>query len=326
MVRTEAEGFPNGQGNPWDSLSAGNRPVYESHPRFRYLRRLGRGSFGDVDEVQEVSTREVYARKTILAGSNNLAATAREDEVRNEVRVMQDLTHQHIARVLFWTIEQDTFNILMKPVGDYDLRCFLESYTNDGYHKDTLPKILPWFGCLLDALAFAHKKNVVHRDIKPSNILIKDFQVYLADFGSAKAFALQETSRTSNPYVCGTPVYYAPETKADNPPGRQADVFSLGCVLSEILTVCSGRSLDAYQSWRKVSNEECANYAFRANLPRVTAWIQQLKEDCDYSWHDGLVFNILCMLHKEPDRRSSAQDGVTLLMNLRQDMLICPHH
>ena len=178
----------------------------------------------------------------------------------------------------------------------------------------------------MDALAFAHRLNITHRDIKPSNILIKDYQVFLADFGSAKTFTLQETSKTSNYYVCGTPVYYAPESKADNPRGRQADVFSLGCVFSEMLTVCCGRSLEAFQDWRQCPDDECGIYAFRANLPKVIAWIKLLSEDSNESWRDVLAWQIPLMLRREPEGRTTAQAAVTFLMNHRQESLICPNH
>lgn len=309
-----------------DGSAFGNLHPYDTQARFRPLRRLGRGSFGEVDEVEEVSTKEVYARKHIQFPSNKAGAAAREDEVRNEVQVMRKLTHQHIATVLFWLKEQDSCNIFMKPAGDYDLWCYLENCIQEGYPTKRIQDILPWFGCLLDALAFAHRLNVTHRDIKPSNILIKDSQVYLADFGSAKDFTLQGTSKTSNYNVCGSAVYLAPETRSEHPRGRQADVFSLGCVLSEMLTVCSNRSLEAYQAWRLAPDDERGIYAFRSNLPKVDKWLQSLSDDNSDGWRDVLVWQIKCMLYKEPERRNSADKGLNFLISHQQQRLICPNH
>ncbi|KAI9744319.1 MAG: hypothetical protein M1818_002471 [Claussenomyces sp. TS43310] len=299
---------------------------YDTQARFTPLRKLGGGSFGQVDEVEEVSTGEVYARKQISLPSNKDGA-GREEDIRNEVRIMQKLTHQHIATVLFWLKEQGACSIFMRPAGDCDLRVFLEGCVQHGYPKLELERVLPWFGCLLDALAFAHRRNIMHRDIKPANILVKNNQVFLADFGLAKDFTLQGTSKTSNYSICGTPVYRAPEVSPERPRGRQADVFSLGCVFSEMLTVCSGRSLDAYQEWRQAPENDSGIFAFRANLPKVDEWLGQLKRDHPDSLRNFLVFQISSMLAREAGERPSAQDAVKFLMSSKQkELLFCDSH
>jgi serine/threonine protein kinase len=312
--------------SPSNNLSDGNHHLYDTEARFTPLRRLGRGSFGDVDEVQEVSTKAVYARKIIQLPCNPSAAARREEEVRDEVRVMQKLTHHHIATVLFWLKEQRACSIFMKPAGDCDLRNYLENCTRDGNPAGALQGILPWFGCLLDALAFAHRVHITHRDVKPSNILIKEMQVYLADFGLAKDFTQHGTSKSSNYFVCGTPVYRAPEVRPENPRGRKADVFSLGCVFSEMLTVCCGRSLEEFQNFRRAPENECGPLAFRANLTKVQEWLNHLKEDKgDLS--ETLVWQILLMLKKDPEARPPADVGVNFLMNSNQrESLFCQFH
>jgi serine/threonine protein kinase len=314
-----SRGFPN-------SLTDGNHHLYDTQARFTPLKRLGRGSFGDVDEVQEVSTREVYARKVIQLPGNETVAAVREEEVRNEVRVMQKLTHNHIATVLFWLKEPGACSIFMKPAGDCDLRVYLESCTRDGNPEGALRNILPWFGCLLDALAFAHRLHVTHRDIKPSNILIKEKQVYLADFGLAKDFTLHGTSKTSNYFVCGTPVYRAPEVKPENPRGRPADVFSLGCVFSEMLTVYCERSLEDFQNFRRAPENECGTLAFRANLTKVLEWLNHLKEGGDVLC-ETLAWQLMLMLKIDPGARPQAHEAVNFLMNSNQrESFFCPFH
>jgi serine/threonine protein kinase len=210
---------------------------------------------------------------SIFNSMTTLYASGHEEEVRNDVAIIQRLTHQYIATVLFWLKEPGACSILMKPVADMDLRCYLKSCTREGYPTSALEKILPWFGRLLDALAFAHRLKIMHRDIKPSNILIKDDQVYLADFRVAKDFTMQGTSKKHDYFVYGTPVYRAPETHIGNPPGCPADVFALGCVFSEMLTISNGKSLDEFQVWRRAPENECGKVAFRANLPKLTQWL-----------------------------------------------------
>jgi eukaryotic-like serine/threonine-protein kinase len=90
-----------------------------------------------------------------------------------------------------------------------------------------------------DALAYAHNESVVHRDIKPSNILLSDGHAVVADFGVARAIGLanrEDLTRTGD-FVPGTPLYMGPEqllgvTATDN----RSDIYSLGCVLYEMVT------------------------------------------------------------------------------------------
>src|SRR4051794_21019445 len=87
---------------------------------------------------------------------------------------------------------------------------------------------------LADGLAYAHEQGVVHRDLKPGNILrATDGSVKLTDFGIARA--LEETMVTQAGTVLGTLHYLAPEQAEGKPVGREADIYSLGVVLDELL-------------------------------------------------------------------------------------------
>jgi len=88
-----------------------------------------------------------------------------------------------------------------------------------------------------EALDYAHRQGVVHRDIKPANILLADGQAVVADFGIAHAIAAAGGDRlTATGLVVGTPAYMSPEQGSGNTrlDGR-SDVYSLGCVLYEML-------------------------------------------------------------------------------------------
>jgi serine/threonine-protein kinase len=87
---------------------------------------------------------------------------------------------------------------------------------------------------LADGLAYAHAQGVVHRDLKPANLLrARDGAVKIADFGIARA--LEETMVTQVGTVLGTLRYLSPEQAAGKPVGPEADVYSLGIVLDELL-------------------------------------------------------------------------------------------
>ncbi len=86
------------------------------------------------------------------------------------------------------------------------------------------------------ALAYAHIHDVVHRDIKPENILLQDGHALVTDFGIARAInAAGGPGLTHTGVTIGTPLYMSPEQIAGDPVDGRSDVYSLGCVLYEML-------------------------------------------------------------------------------------------
>lgn len=285
----------------------------ELQVRFVLIGSLGRGSYGDVDEVRELTTGASYARKHIHLDTNNSSDVA-ANEVRNEVQIMQKLRHPHIATVLFHFKEEDAYSIIMLPVADYDLQKFLSLCTQEDYSPALTKQMYPWFGCLLDALAYAHKLKIKHQDIKPSNILIKNNQPYLCDFGLAKDFAETNTSTSGSHNVKGTFAYRAPEVVPNQKRGRKADVFALGCVYSEMFTVTQGTSAEEYRDARR----EAGSPAFRDCLPAVKKWLSTFNNK---GLNALLVDQILSMIDENVDERHTAEQAVNFLK--RERALFC---
>jgi serine/threonine-protein kinase len=90
---------------------------------------------------------------------------------------------------------------------------------------------------IADALDYAHAEGVVHRDIKPDNIILDDRHAMVTDFGIARALSESGATLTQSGVVVGTPAYMSPEqiTGESTIDGR-SDIYSLGCVLFEMLT------------------------------------------------------------------------------------------
>ena len=292
-----------------DHLHQNSASTREVLARFVSIRYLGNGSYGEVDEVREVSTGASYARKHIHLDTDKPSETV-ANEVKNEVAVMQKLRHRHIATVLFYLKDKEAYSIFMLPVADCDLRYFLSLCTKEGYPVTKTKRIYPWFGCLLDALAYAHKSDIKHQDIKPSNILIKNNQPYLCDFGLAKDFAELNASTSRGQKVQGTLVYRAPEIVPGHSRGRRADVFSLGCVYSEMFTVAQGKSLEDYRNFR----HGAGIIAFRDCLPKVEEWLRSFEPN---KLSDLLVDQILSMIDLNAEDRHTAEEAVNFLKRER---------
>ncbi|EXJ89007.1 serine/threonine protein kinase [Capronia epimyces CBS 606.96] len=279
---------------------------YTARVLFEFQESLGAGTYGQVHKVREPSTGTFYAQKVIRISEPPMRSKAQvEKEVHNEVSIMQKLRHHHIASVQFhyFDAEKNTYNLIMLPVAECDLRRFLHDCAQQGFPKTELMHLTSWFGCLVGALDFAHSKHVKHEDIKPSNILIKDHQVYLADFGCAKDFEGLDNSNSIDTITFGTPVYSAPESK---PRGRRADVFSLGCVFTEMLTVKYKHTLEEFRAHRCLTHGDYP-YAFRESLPKVKEWINWIVPAAD-SVGKLLKEQTFLMLQRNPDRRSEAKD------------------
>ncbi|HVS60388.1 MAG TPA: protein kinase, partial [Gemmatimonadaceae bacterium] len=88
-----------------------------------------------------------------------------------------------------------------------------------------------------DALDYAHRHGVVHRDIKPENIMLHDGHAMVADFGIGKALsAVDDQLFTQTGVSVGTPAYMSPEQASGDAVDGRTDIYSLGCVLFEMLT------------------------------------------------------------------------------------------
>ncbi|OAP58889.1 hypothetical protein AYL99_06186 [Fonsecaea erecta] len=294
-------------------------PGLTTSARFQWLEPLGMGTHGQVSKVREVSTNSIYAQKTIRVENNHRARNILEQQVKNEVAIMHKLRHNHIAPVLFYVRDETTFSIIMLPVGDYDLRHFLE-VNCAGFPRTETGHLDQWFGCLTSALTFAHLQRVKHEDIKPSNILIRDYQPYLADFGSAKDISQMEGSTSTDEYIAGTPVYWPPEPRQER--GRAADVFALGCVFSEMLTVRQNKTLQEYRDARYLPHVD-NGYAFRTNLAAVRTWLEELPKEVGPPEVRALLLEqTLSMLASEPLQRPEAR---VVKKNFRKegDALFC---
>ena len=200
--------------------------------RYTIGRELGRGGMATVYLAQDLKHDRQVAIKVLRP---ELSAAVSADRFLLEIRIAARLSHPHIVPV-FDSGEADGLLYYVMPyVRGESLRTRLSRE-----NRLTVKEAVDIACEVANALAYAHKEGVVHRDIKPENILLEEGIAIVADFGIARAFTAAATSMdeklTSAGLALGTPLYMSPEQAAGHLEldGR-ADVYSLGCVLYEML-------------------------------------------------------------------------------------------
>ncbi|KAM0721377.1 hypothetical protein Q7P37_002301 [Cladosporium fusiforme] len=271
--------FQNARQEEQSRLAASAPGIATSRPfinftqtRFVPIKRLGMGSFGHVHEVEQEVTKERFAQKLISVERSNVTLLKLREQVSKEISAMQKLRHHHIVTLAFHMEDEEGFKLMMQPVADCNLGDFLLGCIEERFPRSRVWMLDNWFGCLVTALSFAHNNQVIHEDLKLSNILIKDDRIYLADFGCARDFENAQSSVSAEEIGRGTVDYWPPEKVHAR--GRAADIFALGCVFSEILTVRHRRTLDEYKKHRKSDAREYP-YAFNKNLAAVKSWVRE---------------------------------------------------
>jgi eukaryotic-like serine/threonine-protein kinase len=200
---------------------------------YRLSHELGGGGMAKVYVADDpVSGRRVVVK--IL--SPELAAGVDVERFKREINLLARLHHANIVPVLSAGQSGDELLYYTMPFIDGEpLRALIT-------RERTLPlgRALAIAHDIADALRCAHDENIVHRDIKPENVLIERAtgRALVADFGIARAIARADGARvTSSGVTLGTPSYMSPEQAgAEGEIDGRSDIYSLGCVLFEMLT------------------------------------------------------------------------------------------
>jgi len=198
--------------------------------RYDIRSHLGSGGMADVYLAHDGRHGRDVALKVIRA---ELAAAVGAERFLREISITARLTHPHIRPLLDSGDAGGRPWYAMPFVRGETLR---ERIQREGPFN--LEEALRITQELADALDYAHREGVVHRDVKPGNVFLEEGHAVLSDFGVAIAAGAADAERlTDSGIVIGTPEYLSPEQCAGGTviDGR-ADVYSLGCVLFEMLT------------------------------------------------------------------------------------------
>ncbi|HSE67399.1 MAG TPA: protein kinase [Gemmatimonadales bacterium] len=193
-------------------------------------RELGAGGMAVVYLARDLKHDRLVALKVLRS---EVAAMLGAERFLQEIRITARLDHPHILPLLDSGNAAGTLYYVMPYVEGESLR---QRLVREG--KLPLQDALRIARQVTDALDYAHSRGIIHRDIKPENILLAAGHARVADFGIARALsAAGDTRVTQVGFVVGTPAYMSPEQAVgETSVDGRSDLYSLGCVLYEMIT------------------------------------------------------------------------------------------
>ena len=254
--------------------------------RYQVEKELGKGAMGIVYLGKDPKIGRVVAIKTMALSREFDSEQLKDVKERffREAETAGCLTHPNIVTIYDAGEEHDLAYIAMEFLKGKDLT----PYTNPESLLP-LPQVISIFARLAEALAYAHKNNVVHGDIKPANVMyeLESDTVKVTDFGIARF----DSSKSKTGTVFGTPSYMSPEQLSGQKVDGRSDLFSLGVAFYQM--TCGKRPFQGdsmAQVMFKISNEQHADIrTHNAKLPACVAAIvnKALAKDPAQRWQDG---------------------------------------
>jgi TolB-like protein/Tfp pilus assembly protein PilF len=194
--------------------------------RYQIVEEIGRGGMGIVYKALDRELDRVVALKMIRPElSDDPAIVA---QFKQELRLASEISHENVIRIHDLGEDKGIKYISMRYIGGTTLRNLL-----DTAGRLTIDKAIGITTQICHALGAAHKRSVVHRDLKPQNIMLdRAGHTYVMDFGVAALIDGQKRSSI----IIGTPNYMSPEQAMGRTADERSDIYSLGCILYEMVT------------------------------------------------------------------------------------------
>lgn len=252
-------------------------------------KELGKGAWGTVYEALNIQSGALMAVKQVPIKLDDAEKQRQAKALEREIAMMTVLSHPNIVKIIGSEIKDDKINILMEYVPGASLSTQLKQF---GPFSEEHAK--RYARQLVEALAYCHAAGVVHRDIKGANVLVTlSGNPKLADFGSAKRLADVEQKESLSEDFNYTVEWTAPEVFSQGEFNSKVDIWSLGCVIVEMIT--------AQIPWaeQKFNNREHAMFFIGSNaaIPAIPKKLSPQGQD----------FLLRC-LQRDPVKRDSAKD------------------
>lgn len=191
---------------------------------------LGKGAMGIVFKAHHMTIERQVAIKVLSTKNVGVGAQKRFER---EAKAMSMLDHPNLIKIYDYGLANgSTPYIVMELVEGSPLSTVLQEC-------GSLPAkyALPIFIQICDAIEHAHQQSIIHRDLKPANIIMAN-NVKVVDLGVAKFTEADEADPqlTFAGEIFGSPAYMSPEQGTNKPLDPRSDIYSLGCLMFEVLT------------------------------------------------------------------------------------------
>ena len=212
---------------------------------YKILKNIGSGGMGEVYLAYDPVCQRQVALKCIRSDIeiNNKV----REQFLNEAILTSQLTHPGIIPIYSIVSESDLIFFTMPFIEGKMLKeLFAEARQKEmeGSLPDPSSSVAAFsymFLQICSAVAYAHSRGIIHRDLKPSNILAgANHEVRILDWGLIKAVEDSEEQKKSfdvRDKISGTVIYLAPELTLGKPPSYQSEIYSLGLILYQMLTL-----------------------------------------------------------------------------------------
>ncbi|CCI81935.1 Stk1 family PASTA domain-containing Ser/Thr kinase [Lactobacillus hominis] len=195
--------------------------------RYKIISLLGEGGMANVYLAEDIILKRKVAVKVLRLDLQKDPQTIQR--FQREALSISELSHPHIVSIFDVGSDHNRHYLVMEYVDGPDLEEYIQK--NKPLSLKTVINIMDQ---ILDAMALAHKHNVIHRDLKPQNILLdKKGNVKIVDFGIA--VALNQSTMTQTNTAMGSVHYMSPEQARGSLATKQSDIYSLGIILYEML-------------------------------------------------------------------------------------------
>jgi serine/threonine-protein kinase len=196
--------------------------------RYEVVQRLGSGGFADVYLANDRLLGRQVALKVLSARYANDEQFV--ERFRREASSAAGLNHPNIVQIYDRGEAEGTYYIAMEYLEGRSLKEIIVKYAPLSPELVTSVAVQ-----ILEALRFAHRRDVIHRDIKPQNIIVdNDGRVKVTDFGIARAGSAATMTEAGS--ILGTAHYFSPEQAQGQQVEAASDLYSLGVVMFEMVT------------------------------------------------------------------------------------------
>ncbi|KAM3502609.1 hypothetical protein MY10362_004736 [Beauveria mimosiformis] len=203
---------------------------------------IGQGSFGSVYLALHAVTGELLAVKQVETPSGTLSASDSRkksmiDALKREIGLLRELRHANIVQYLGCSSSDNNLNIFLEYVAGGSVQTMLNSYGALGE-----PLVRSFVRQILTGLSYLHERDIIHRDIKGANILVDNKgTIKISDFGISKKLEASNLlggakNAKHRPSLQGSVFWMAPEVVKQTSYTRKADIWSLGCLVVEMMT------------------------------------------------------------------------------------------